>query len=44
MLQAQKLVKLEEVEIKVEEEPKGEIIVGSGGEVLRPPGEDTIYI
>ena len=27
----QKLLKLEAVEIKVEEEPKGEVIVGSSG-------------
>ena len=40
-MQAQKLLKLEQVEIKAEEEPKGEIIVGSSGEALRPPGEDT---
>ena len=39
----QKLVKLEEVEVKAEEEPEGEIIVGSGGEALRPPGEHTTY-
>ena len=42
MLQAHKLVKLEEVEVKVEEEPEVKIIVGSGGEVLKPPGEGTI--
>ena len=35
----QKLLKLEEVQVKAEEEPKGEIKVGSSGEELRPPAE-----
>ena len=43
MLQAQKLLKLEEVEIKADEEPEGEIIIGLSGEVLRPPGKDTTF-
>ena len=43
MLQVQKLLKLEEVEVKVEEEPKGEVIVRSSGEVLRPPGAGTTF-
>ena len=37
----QKLVELEGItgtEVKAEEEPKDETIVGSGGEALRPPG------
>ena len=38
MLQAQKLLKVE-----VEEEPKGEAIVGSSGEALRPPGMHTAF-
>ena len=41
VLQAQKLIALEGIvgaEVKAEEQPKGETIVGSGGEVLRPPG------
>ena len=38
----QKLSKLEELEAKAEEEAKGEIIVGSSGEALRPPGEGTL--
>ena len=40
MLQAQKLLKLEEVDVKVEEDPKGEIIVELSGEALRHPGKD----
>ena len=36
MLPAQKLLKVEEVKVKVEEEPRGEVIVGPSGEVLRP--------
>ena len=43
MLQAQKLLKLEEVEVKAEEEPEGEIIVGSSGEALRPTGKCTDF-
>ena len=43
MLQAQRLVKLEEVEVKAEEEPEGEIIVRSSGEALRPPGKGTTF-
>ena len=43
MLQAQKLFKLEEVEVKAEEEPEGETIVGSGGEALRSSGKGTIF-
>ena len=39
----QKLMKLEEVEVKVEEEPEGEAIVGSNGETLRPPGKGTTF-
>ena len=38
MLQVQGFLKLEEVKIKAEEEPKGEVIVGSSREALRPPG------
>ena len=41
MLQAQKLVELEElkgVDVQAEEEPEGEMLVGSGGEALRPAG------
>ena len=43
MLHAQKLLKLEKVEAKAEEEPEGEIIVGSSGEALRPPGKGTSF-
>ena len=39
----QKLLKLEEVEVKVEEEPEGEAIVGSSGKELRPPGMGTTF-
>ena len=31
------------VEIKAEEEPKGETLVGSGREALRPPGMNVIF-
>ena len=31
------------MEVKAEEEPKGEIIVGSSGEALRPPGKGTTF-
>ena len=43
MLQAQKLFNLEEVEVKAEEVPKAEAIVGSHGEALRPPGTGTTF-
>ena len=43
MLQVQKLLKLEEVEVKVEEEPEGEAIVGLSGDALRPPGMGTTF-
>ena len=43
MLQVQKLWKLEEVEVTVEEGPEGEAIVGSSWEVLRPPGICTNF-
>ena len=43
MLQAQKLLKLEEVAVKAEEEPEGEVIVGSSGEVLRHLGTGTTF-
>ena len=43
VLQVQKLLKLEKVEVKVEEEPEGEVIVGSSGETLRPPGKGTTF-
>ena len=43
VLQAQKLLKLEEVKVKAEEELKGEVIVGSSGEVLRPLGTCTTF-
>ena len=45
VLQAQKLVELEGIvgaEIKAEEEPRGETIVGPGREALRPPGMNII--
>ena len=45
MLQAQKHVELEGIagtEMKAEEEPKGETIVGSGWEALIPPGMNII--
>ena len=29
------------VDVQEEEEPKGEMLVGSGGEALRPPGRNT---
>ena len=41
MVQAQKLTELEkmkEMDVQTEEEPEGEMLVGSGAEVLRPPG------
>ena len=34
-------MKLEEVEVKAEEESKGETIVGLSGEALRPPHKGT---
>ena len=43
MLQAQKLLRLEEVKIKAEEEPKGEVIVGPSGEALRPLGMGNTF-
>ena len=43
MLLAQRLLKLEEVEVKVEEEPKGEVKVGSSGEALRSLGTGTTF-
>ena len=36
-------MKLEEVKARAEEEPEGEIIVGSNGEALRPPGKGTTF-
>ena len=39
----QKLVRLEEVEVKVEEQPKGETIVRSVGKALRTPGKSTTF-
>ena len=44
MLQVQKLLKLEEVEVKMGEEPEGEIIVGLSGQALRPPGKGATFI
>ena len=43
MLQAQKFIELEEMKgvDPQAEEPKGEMLVGSGGEALRPPGMNT---
>ena len=44
VLQAQKLIELEEmkgVDVQVEEEPEGEMLVGLVGEALRPPGMNT---
>ena len=43
MLQVWKLLNLEEVEVKVEVEPKGEVIVGSSREALRLPGTGTLF-
>ena len=43
MLQAQKLLKVEEVEVEAEEEPKGEVIVRLSREALRPPSTDTTF-
>ena len=43
MLQAQKLLKVEEVVVKVEEEQKGEVIVGSSREALRPLGIGSTF-
>ena len=43
VLQAQKLLKLEEAEVEAEEEPKGEAIVGLSGEALRPLGMGTTF-
>ena len=45
MLQAQKLIKLEVItgaKAQAQEEPEGEILVGAGGEAVRPPGMNTI--
>ena len=39
----QKLLKLEEVEVKAEEEPEGKAIVGSSGEAPRPPSKGTTF-
>ena len=39
----QKLLKLKEVKVKAEEEPREEIIVGLSGEALRPPGKGTTF-
>ena len=39
----QKLLKWEEVEAKADEEPKGEIIVGTNGKALRPQGKGTTF-
>ena len=45
VLQAQKLIMLEEIagpEVQAEEDPKGEEIVGSGGEALKPPTQVSL--
>ena len=42
----QKRVELEKIvgtEVKGEEEPEGETMMGSGGETLRCPGMDVIF-
>ena len=39
----QKLLKLGEVDVKAEEEPAGEAIVGFSREVLRPLGTGTTF-
>ena len=39
----QKLLKLQEVEVKAGEEQKGDIIGGSSGEALTPPGKGTTF-
>lgn len=39
----QKLLKLEGVEMKAEEEPEEETIVGSSREAMRPLGMDIIF-
>ena len=36
-------MKLEEVEVKAEEEPEGEIIVGFSREALRPPDKGITF-
>ena len=36
------LERIRGMEIKAEEEPKGETLVGSGGGALRPPGMNII--
>ena len=43
MLRVQMLLKLEEVEVKAEEEPEGEITVRSSGEALRPPSKGATF-
>ena len=43
MLQAQKLLRLEEVEAKAEEEPEEKVIVGSNGKALRPMGMGNTF-
>ena len=46
-VKAQTFVELEGImgiEVKAEEEPEGETIVGSGGEALRPLGMDITYL
>ena len=46
MLQAQKLIRLEEItgpEGQVEEEPKEEEIVGPGGEALKPLPQVSLF-
>ena len=43
VLQLQKLMKLEEVEVKAEEEPERDLIAGLSGEALRPPGKGTNF-
>ena len=44
LLWVQKLLELEGIKVKAEEEPEGETIVGSGGEALRPLSMDIIYL
>ena len=40
-MQAQKQLRLEEIAVKAEEEPKGIIIVWPSGEMIRSPGKNT---
>ena len=44
VLQVQKFIELDEMkrlDVQAEEEPEGEMLVGLGGEALRPPGMNT---